>query len=290
MATRKNRKHVHDHVAATNPNLSASEQKAVEERSRLPPVMVYEIVREEGLREVGRPVAALWWSGVAAGMTIGLSVLGEAILTVHLPQTDWSPLVAKFGYTAGFLIVILSRHQLFTESTITPILPLMVRRTWSFAYAVARLWLVVSLANLTGALIFAVFWTLTDITDAETLSAMHELGRHTMANDPVTMFIRAIGAGFLMASLVWVLPSAKEAAFWAVVTVIYLIALADFVHIVSGGVEVLLLVVAGEVSVFDFLLAFGVPAFVGNVIGGTALFSVIVYAEVRRELNVGDET
>lgn len=34
-----------------------------------------------------------------------------------------SVLVAKLGYSVGFLIVILGRQQLFTENTLTPILP-----------------------------------------------------------------------------------------------------------------------------------------------------------------------
>jgi hypothetical protein len=33
-------------------------------------------------------------------------------------------LIAKLGYTVGFIVVILSRQQLFTENTLTPILSL----------------------------------------------------------------------------------------------------------------------------------------------------------------------
>ena len=56
---------------------------------------------------------------------MGFSLLAEAILRANLPEKPWRPLIAKFGYSIGFLIVILGRQQLFTENTLTPVLPLL---------------------------------------------------------------------------------------------------------------------------------------------------------------------
>ncbi|HZD54211.1 MAG TPA: formate/nitrite transporter family protein, partial [Woeseiaceae bacterium] len=212
----------------------------------------------------------------------------EAVLRVHLPDTTWRPLVDSLGYCVGFLLVILSRHQLFTENTITPILPLMVRRTWACLYSVVRLWLVVAAANLVGAVIFALFWSFSSVAGTEALQAMLEIGRHTMENDWLPMFTKAVAAGFLMASLVWIMPSVQGVEFWVIVLITYLIAVGDLTHIVAGGVEVLMLVMALEVSVMDFVLRFGIPVFIGNVVGGTALFSLIVYAQVRQEIRGED--
>ena len=50
------------------------------------------------------------------------------LLRALLPHATWVPLVSSFGYSLGFLIVILGRQQLFTENTLTVILPLMRRR------------------------------------------------------------------------------------------------------------------------------------------------------------------
>jgi formate/nitrite transporter FocA (FNT family) len=285
----------HGSEAAVSPNTSAkgkeretelspSEVREVEEHTLLPVPFVYQTVRQEGERELGRPPSALWWSGLTAGMLIGLSVFGEAVLHVHLPEAPWRPLVESFGYCFGFLIVILSRHQLFTENTITPILPLMVRRTWPCLLSVARLWSIVAVANLVGAFAFAAFWSLPDVAGETTSAAMLAIGRHTMENGWLEMLYRAIPAGFLMASLVWMMPSAGGAKFWIIILMTYLIAVGDFTHIVAGGVEILLLVLAGEVSPLDFAVRFGIPVFIGNVVGGTGLFSLIVYAQVRQEI------
>ena len=78
---------------------------------------------------MARPVVSLWWSGLAAGLSISFSLLAQAILQLHIAETAWRPLVTSFGYTVGFVMVVLSRQQLFTENTITVILPVMAQ--WS---------------------------------------------------------------------------------------------------------------------------------------------------------------
>jgi len=76
-----------------------------------------------------RPITSLWWSGVAAGLSISFSLLAQALLQAHLPDTSWRPLLTSLGYPVGFLIVVLARQQLFTENTITPVLPLAAKFT-----------------------------------------------------------------------------------------------------------------------------------------------------------------
>ena len=87
--------------------------------------IVYEAVRQEGLHELDRSNSALAWSGIAAGLAMGFSLLTQAVLQSHLPDTPWRPLLTKFGYAIGFLMVVLGRQQLFTENTLTVILPLL---------------------------------------------------------------------------------------------------------------------------------------------------------------------
>src|SRR5579862_9185537 len=91
-----------------------AEQKQIEERASIGAHIVHEAIRREGEDELRRSSAALAWSGFAAGLSMGFSLLAEALLAGHLPDTDWRPLISKLGYSAGFLIVILGRQQLFT--------------------------------------------------------------------------------------------------------------------------------------------------------------------------------
>src|SRR4051794_14150866 len=138
--------------------LSDKELQEAEERSSVTPHVVHEAVRREGEEELKRSTSALAWSGLAAGLSMGFSLVAEGILRDRLPDASWRPLVTKFGYSAGFLLVILGRQQLFTENTLTPMLPLFHKKDLSTAKSVGRLWATVLIANLVGALVMA--WTL----------------------------------------------------------------------------------------------------------------------------------
>src|SRR3954471_13876674 len=129
------------------------EQAEAIERSAPGGHVVHEAIMREGRDELERPSSALFWSGLAAGMSMGFSLMAEGLLRAHLPDRAWRPLIVKLGYGVGFMLVILGRQQLFTENTLTPILPLMADRTGAMFANVLRLWGVVLVANLLGALI-----------------------------------------------------------------------------------------------------------------------------------------
>jgi formate/nitrite transporter FocA (FNT family) len=107
------------------------EKRQVEERVAITAHVVYEAIRLEGDEELHRPAAALAWSALAAGLAMGFSFIAEALLTSHLPNQPWRPLVTRLGYSVGFLIVVLGRQQLFTENTLTAVLPLLLRTNWT---------------------------------------------------------------------------------------------------------------------------------------------------------------
>ena len=132
-----------------------------EEKSAPSAHVVYEAIRREGRHELGRQSSSLAWSGLAAGLSMGFSFVTQALLEHHLPDTPWRPLIASLGYSVGFLIVILGRQQLFTENTLTPVLPLLHNRDAGTFVRVLRLWGLVLVANLAGTIIVAaaIAWT-----------------------------------------------------------------------------------------------------------------------------------
>jgi formate-nitrite transporter family protein len=88
-------------------------------------------------------------------MMAGFSMVAQGILQARLPDSPWRPLVASFGYTIVFLIVVLGRQQLFTENTPTPTLPLLHNRDRQTLLKVLRLWTLVLTANIVATFIFA---------------------------------------------------------------------------------------------------------------------------------------
>ncbi len=273
-----------DQDESTNRNISRSEQKEVRHRQRLRAPLIYEVIRREGLEELERPAKSLFFSGGAAGVSLSFSILAQALLRDHLPDAAWRPLVEHFGYTVGFLIVVLARQQLFTENTITVILPLVRARSRHRFYCVARLWSIVLVANLVGTFAAALFNSIPFVLDTETFHHMLDISRESMANGWWEMMLKGISAGFLIAALVWLLPAAEGSEFLVIAVITYLIALGGFTHVIAGSFEAFLLVVQGEMSLWSMIFSFFIPALIGNIIGGTALFTVISYGQVAEEI------
>jgi formate/nitrite transporter FocA (FNT family) len=256
----------------------------IEASSRLRAPMIYEVLRREGDEEMARPAISLWWSGLAAGLSISFSLLTQAVLTLDLPDAPWRPLIAGFGYPVGFLLVILARQQLFTENTITAVLPIAASLTFASLARLARLWAIVLAANVTGTLIAALFCSFTPVLPADLLGAMLGLSHQAMDGGPIVLFFKAISAGYLIAAMVWLIPSAEGAQFLVITLLTYVIAIAGFAHIVAGGFEAFMLLTNGKLALVPMLAGFTVPVLAGNVIGGTALFALISYAQVAKEV------
>jgi len=264
--------------------ISRREVEDVEEMSTPRTPVIYEVIRRLGDEEMERPLTSLWWSGVAAGLSISFSLLAQAILHRHLPDAPWRELVSSFGYSLGFLIVVLGRQQLFTESTITVVLPVLKELTASNLWRLLRLWVIVLAANIAGTLFAAVFCTYLPTLPDELYRGMLELSRSIAGVAWWPMFFRGIASGFLIAAMVWMLPSA-EASKVAVITIMtWLIAVGGFTHIIAGSMEAWLLVLAGDWSLWHMLAHFAAPVLMGNMIGGTALFALISYAQVMEEI------
>ncbi len=261
-----------------------SEKEAVEEASGLSPRLIFETIRRNGEEELRRPVRALFWSGIAAGILISFSVLGEALLRAHLPDTSWRYLIENFGYSLGFLLVILGRMQLFTENTITTVVPTMMTPSLSCFSKTARLWVIVLVANVVGAFLISAFLLYTPVLNSETLAVLYELSRHATGMGAWEGFVRAIPAGILIAAIVWMLPSAQNNEVLLIVIFTWLIALGDFTHIVAGSVEMALLILQGMLPAHDAAFGFFLPVLVGNVIGGTVVFTMLAYAQIRPEI------
>jgi formate-nitrite transporter family protein len=237
-------------------------------------------VRQDGADTLARGSGALAWSGLAAGLSMGLSLIAEGLLRAHLPDAAWTPLVTKLGYAAGFLVVILGRQELFTEQTLSAMLPLLSRdRHEGHLANVARVWLVILAANLLGAAAFAAFTAWSGAFGPEAHRAFSHIGHAAMAHGWSTTFARAVYAGFIIATMIWLLPAADASRIWVIVILAYLVGLAALSHVIAGSVECLYVVFRGERPVADYLFGFLVPALLGNSVGGVSLVATLAHAQ-----------
>lgn len=221
------------------------------------------------------------FSGVAAGLSMGFSLIATATLHAHLANTPWRTLVEGFGYSTGFAVVVLGRQQLFTENTLTAVLPALVVFRRNVLLKLMRLWGLVLLANIVGCAIVAFMLAATPVIAGANQSAFADVAARILDNDPVTAFCRAIFAGWLIALMVWLLP-ASEGGTNAIIIVwlTYLIAICGFPHIIAGSVDVLYMLDRHLTTPVHAIVNFFIPTLCGNVVGGVFLVSLLNYGQV----------
>ncbi len=268
------------------PALTASEEREVHKSKPPRAAVVHEIIRLQGDQELQRTVAALWWSALAAGLSMGLSMMGMGLLRARLEGIESAVAISSIGYSAGFLAVILARQQLFTENTLTAVLPFMNKPTLGNLSRLGKLWSVVLAGNLAGTFLVAYGMLQLPIFDTQTDEAFLEIGHKLMENDSTQMFARGVISGWMIATMVWMIPAQESAKFWIIVMVTTLMGLGDFTHIVVGSVEAAYLVFAGELAWMEFWLVFAAPTLAGNIVGGSFIFALISHAQIRSDVEL----
>ncbi|MGR3542387.1 MAG: formate/nitrite transporter family protein [Hasllibacter sp.] len=261
------------------------ENRSIEDAAGLNSKMIYEVIRRTGEEELARPARGLVWAGIAAGVLISFSVLGEAIFRTYLPDAEWRYLVENLGYSLGFMLVILGRMQLFTENTITTVLPFLIKPDLKAAGEVGRLWGIVLSANVVGAFLAAAMFH-TGAIPPELGPAIAELSAHATGMGAWESFLRGVPAGVLVAAIVWMMPQAENAAFFIILVFTWLIAAGDFTHIVAGSVEMAYLLLGGDLGIATAAFGFFLPVLAGNIAGGTAVFSVMAWGQVKDEIRM----
>ena len=264
-------------------DLDGTEARQAEEEEKLNARVTHEVVRREGIKELNRRPAALGWSGLAAGLSMGLILVAQGVLHHAIPETTWRPLVVAFGYSIGFLAVILGNQQLFTENTLTPIVPLMAERTSRMLRKVLVLWAAVLLANLVGTALFAWGAARTEMFSPELRDAFHTVAREATGHGALANFARGIVAGWIIALMVWMLPAASTSKVAVIVVMTWLVGAAKLSHVIVGAAESFYLVALGDMGIGTAFGSYIVPTLLGNTLGGVTLVAAVNHAQVVSE-------
>ena len=272
-------------AAEDSPHLNERQQRQAAESSTLGPIVIHEIVREQGQAEIARSFSGLAWSGFAAGASIGFSFLGEARLQAGLPDTPWRLLIASFGYSLGFLIVILGQQQLFTETTLTALIPALTKRTLPTLIATMRVWAIVLSANLIGTWAFSAAAVYGGVFAPETDAALTHLADIAVSASFWHTVVAGCFAGWLIGLMVWLLPAAGSARVLVIILLTYLVALCQLPHAIAGSAEAAYAVYIGHTDVLGYFTRFLIPTVLGNTFGGVVLVALLNHAPIAGELD-----
>jgi hypothetical protein len=153
---------------------------------------VYSAIYTEGAESIERPSSALFWSALSAGLSMGFSMVAQALIKSSLPEVEWRPLFVKLGYSVGFLIVVLGRQQLFTEKTLMPVLPWLQHKTGNHFVNLLRVWAVVLMGNILGSFLFAIACYFSPVFESNVQKEFVSLGVMAVEHPFGTTFGRAI--------------------------------------------------------------------------------------------------
>ena len=265
--------------------VSRRQTEQIESQSRPNAALIHETIRAEGEQELERRWWAILLSGLAAGLSMGLSLIVQGEFHALISDEATRRLVAPLGYTVGFLIVVLGRQQLFTENTLTPILPLLHNRDLGTLASVLKLWALVLVSNIVGTWAVGSVLAHTSIFEPRIVDAFVDLSRHTIEGTFATTLVRGIFAGWLIALMAWLLPATKGSGAHIIVVMTYVVALGEFAHIVAGSVECAFLVQSGRASLAQYASDFFLPTLLGNILGGTTLVALLNYGQVAAEID-----
>lgn len=245
---------------------------------------IHEHIRQDGEKELERDAMALLWSAIAAGLSMGASLLAKDIS-------------CRTGRRAGQLLAGESRLYLWFYYRHNGPPAIIYRKhrncgttrhakpTMSNVGLLMRLWGIVLLGNIIGTGIAAWAFEYMPIFNEETRDAFVKIGMDVMKNTPSEMFANAIISGWLIATMVWMFPAAGAAKIVVIILMTWLIALGDTTHIVVGSVEILYLVFNGTLHWSDFIWPFALPTLAGNICGGTFIFALMSHAQIRNDMS-----
>lgn len=179
----------------------------------------------------------------------------------------------------GFLIIVLGRYQLFTENTLTPVV--LVLTKLASAANLMRLWLVVLIANMAGAIAVAALLAYFDVLNPARLAKAVEIGRHAHEAGWFDVFSKAIIAGWIVAAMVWLVHACKDTVSRLLVVwiLMYFVGVGGFYHVITSSVEVFFLAFReSDVDLLPLLPDFVLPVLLGNTIGGVTFVAVLNWA------------
>lgn len=257
----------------------AAQKVAIDSTRRSAP-QILEQVAKNGREELGRSSHALAFSGVAGGMTMGLTGMSVAIIQATLGPERTAEFVAHLMYPLGFIAVIIGRAQLFTENTLYPVILVLDDRR--HLPNMLRLWTIVFGSNILGAFLFALLAERTSALRPEYAQELVKLGITALGNSTAHIFWSGVIGGWLIALVAWMVSAShwtigQIAIVWMVT---FIVGLGHFAHCIATSGEILAAVCAGQAAAgaYAHWILF---ATLGNIVGGVTIVSLLNYGQVK---------
>lgn len=241
---------------------------------------IFQKVEDSAHSELRRSPHALAFSGLAGGLSMGLTGIGVAAAMSALGNLPAREFIAYMLYPLGFIAVIIGRAQLFTENTLYPVALILSERR--HVGDTVRLWGVVFICNVAGAIAFAALAVKTGALNQGVHDALVQLGTQAAQGTNSHIFWSGVIGGWIIALVAWLVT----ASHWTIgqVAIIWLltfvVGLGHFAHCIASTGEIMSAVFEGTVPFSRYLLWLGL-ATSGNIFGGVTIVTVLNFGQVK---------
>lgn len=236
----------------------------------------------EGAEQSLRPLASLLLSAISAGAILAFTAMAVGVMTMFAADLGGvaSRILVALVYPLGFVLVLMSGTQLFTEHTALAVYPMLDGR--SSVRSMLRVWLTVLGGNLIGCVIGAFMLSTTESVVGAG-EGYRLVADHMLHFAPGATFASAILAGWLMALGGWLVLSTPPDVSQIVVIYFttFLIGLGGLHHSIAGTAEVVTAAFVHGVDAWSAVVHIG-TAIAGNLVGGSVFVAVLNYGHIRQ--------
>ena len=214
---------------------------------------IYEQVSRNARHELERSAIGLFISGLAGGMTMGLTALSTSIVISLLGLSPWARFVADMLYPLGFIAVIVGRAQLFTENTLYPVaLMLAERRHYlrTLRFVVHRFCPVMFL----GAFFFALLASRTGALRPEVVATMTHMGVEATRSTTIHVFWSGVIGGWIIALVAWLVSGSHSitGSVMLIWLLTFIVGLGGFAHCIATSGEILAAVLDNQLALSTY--------------------------------------
>jgi formate/nitrite transporter len=243
------------------------------------PLQISELAIQAGTKKAHMALWPIMVLGFLAGAFIALGFLLDLHVSTMIPPA-WASLGNLLGaavFPLGLILVILAGGELLTGNMMT--LPIALFSRQVSLGAVVRNWVLVTFANLLGALFIAYFFGhLLGLTEGPFLAKTVAVATAKVGASFTQAFISGIGCNWLVCLAVWLSYASKDVVgkivgMWFPVMAFVAI---GFQHVVANMFIIPAAIFSGSLSWMQFVDN-AVPVFLGNAVGG-AVFVALAYS------------
>ena len=143
--------------------------------------------------------------------------------------------------------------------------------------------MIVFMANMIGTFMAVILMHFFNMASEEQIAAFVEIAKHSTGYTGLEIFLLAVPAGFILATMVWMLPSSQSSKALVIIVMTYVISIGGFTHVIAGSAKIFMLFF-NDIIGASYMFKYIILAALGNITGGTVLFSLLAYGQTYKEL------